>query len=123
MTAPRAVASTALAFALVGCGGGGQPALGPHGPQAGRTLGLFWLFLGVATAVWVLVVLTLGLALWRRRRQPEPDSPLDIDPRAERRGERVVTALVALTALVLVVLTAASYLTGRGLATIVDADA
>jgi cytochrome c oxidase subunit II len=123
MRARPALLSAALALAVAGCGGGWQSALEPHGPQAGRTLGLFWLFLGVAAAVWVLVVLALGLALWRRRRQPEPDSPLDIDPRAERRGERAVTALVALTALVLVVLTAASYLTGRGLAAIEDADA
>jgi cytochrome c oxidase subunit 2 len=106
-----------LLLFLGGCEGT-QSALDAAGPQARQTLWLFQFFLVVSTAVWVLVVLALAIAIGRRRRRrgPAPASPLELDRRAERRTERIVTGLTALTAAIITVLTAASYLTGRGLA-------
>jgi cytochrome c oxidase subunit II len=103
-------------LALAACEGW-QSALEAHGPQAGRTLGLFELFLWVCVIVWVLVVLALAWALWRGRRA-RPHPPLLVDKVSETHGERIVTALTLLTPLILVVLSVMSYLTGRSLAAI-----
>ncbi len=116
----RAVALLPL-MALAGCDGW-QSALAPHGPQAERSFGLFQLFLAVSAVVWLLVVLGLALALWHRRTSL-PGPPLALDERAEKRGERIVTGLAVLTAAILVVLTIASYLTGRGLAAMQGTEA
>jgi cytochrome c oxidase subunit 2 len=119
MSVSRPAVVAALAVAVGGCSGD-QSALGPQGPGAEFILDLFWLFLTVCTAVFVLVVLGLGYAL--RRRHPAPTRPLERDGRFERSAARLVAGLVAATAVVLVTLTGASYFTGRSLAGIGDGE-
>jgi cytochrome c oxidase subunit II len=101
-----------MPLSCAGCGGW-QSALEPHGPDARQIDGLFWLFVIIATLVWLLVMLFLGGALWRRRARsgkavvPNPDS--------ERRAGIAVGAAVAATVLTIAGLTLASYLATRDL--------
>jgi|GEM_PF-2880868 len=119
MSVSRPAVVAALAVAVGGCSGD-QSALGPQVPGAEFILDLFWLFLSVCTAVFLLVVLGLGYAL--RRRHPAPTGPLERDGRFKRSAARLVAGLVAATAVVLVTLTGASYFTGRSLAGIGDGE-
>lgn len=106
--------AAAVAFPLLcaGCSGW-QSALDANGTQAIHLKDLIWLFMAVCTAVWVLVVVVLAVALWRRR----ASRPRVVEPEAaqERRLTVAVTAAVAATVLIITILTAASFLTTRGL--------
>lgn len=101
-------------LALAGCGGW-QSALETRGPQAEDIRDLFTVFLAVCSVVWLLVALALSYGLWRRRRTTMP-GPLDLHEPTEQRTERIITALIALTTVILVALTVMSFSTGRGLA-------
>lgn len=102
--------------ALAGCGGW-QSALRTRGPQAEDIRDLLVLFFVVCGIVWGLVALALLIGLFRRRPAAAATAPpLATDPVADRRAERIVTAAVLITTLVLIVLTALSYATGKGLA-------
>jgi cytochrome c oxidase subunit 2 len=92
---------------------GWQSALDPKGPQAQALADLFWIFTGVCSAVWVLVMIALAAALLRRHR--ERLDPLAVDPATERRSTIVVSSAVALTAVILLVLTGFSYATQKNL--------
>jgi heme/copper-type cytochrome/quinol oxidase subunit 2 len=48
-----------------------QSILAPAGPQAARIAELWWLMLGVCTAVYVLVMIVLLWGSFRRRSQAE----------------------------------------------------
>ncbi len=98
---------------LSGCGGW-QSALDPQSAQARHLADLFWFFLIVCTLVWCLVVLALLLVLRRRRtavHNTREDSPARV-----RRKTVIVSALVALTAVILTVFAVASFYATRDFA-------
>lgn len=112
----RLLALLLVAPALAGCGGW-QSALETRGPQAEDIRDLLILFFVVCAVVWLLVALALLIGLFRRRPAAAVTAPpLATDPTVDRRAERVVTGLILVTAVVLIVLTALSYATGKGLA-------
>ncbi len=63
---PRLAGWLALGLCLGGCAGP-QSALDPHGPAAWEIARLWWITLGLGTAVFVLVMVFLLGALFRRR--------------------------------------------------------
>jgi cytochrome c oxidase subunit II len=110
-------AALTLILGLAGCAGNGsQSALDPAGPQAAHIESLWWVFFWVCAAVYVLVIAALLIGL-RRGPFRLRDVVLTPDPDGERRRTRIVGTAVAFTALILVVLTGASYFTDRALAT------
>lgn len=90
--------------------------LDPAGPNAELISGLFWWFTGVSALVWALVVLGLGAALSWPRPVHDAVLPLERGRAGEITAMRVVAALVAITASILVVLTLLSFFAGRSLA-------
>jgi cytochrome c oxidase subunit 2 len=109
-------------LALTGCTNG-PSALEPKGTAAERIADLFWLFTGVSGAVWLLVVIGLVIALLRRRSPAQRSSAIvPLEPRREHITRRVVEILVGITAVILVILTAASYFTGKSLANLVQKE-
>ncbi|MBC6982564.1 cytochrome c oxidase subunit II [Caulobacter sp. 17J80-11] len=92
-----------------------QSALHPAADQATRLLGLWDLMLWVCAGMYVLVIAFLAWAIWRRRRAAyliEPEVMVS-DPGLERAlGGWAVLIVVGL-----IVLTTASFLTDRALAT------
>ena len=99
-----------LALLCAGCSGW-QSANDPAGPMARDLDGLFWLFTLTCTAVWVAVMLVLAAALLRRPPGTEAGAA-----RSAKRSARVVGGAVAATVLVIIGLTAASYLATRSVA-------
>jgi cytochrome c oxidase subunit 2 len=97
---------------LAGCSGW-QSALDPHSGAATHLANLFWFFTLVCGLVWIAVVGALALVLLRRRKErndtPESDQPLQ-----HRRKTIIVTALVVLTALILVAFGLVSFYATRG---------
>jgi cytochrome c oxidase subunit II len=119
----RLIYAPCLLTVLLGGCTRGPSALAPKGIAAERIADLFWLFTIVSTIVWVLVVVGLAIALLRRRSPAERAGPLDqMEERRERITRRVVEVLVAVTAVILVVLTAASYFTGKSLANLIQEE-
>lgn len=117
MAQPGQWAGTAPMLILAGCSDW-QSALHPHGANARRTLDLIWSFSAVATGTWLLVMLVLAAAVLRRRLAGTTHLPLEIDVRQERRFTRVVASAVALTVLVLVILTTMSFFAGKSIASL-----
>ncbi|WP_420891091.1 cytochrome c oxidase subunit II [Mesorhizobium ciceri] len=109
--------SAAPILALAGCGDR-QSALHAHGANARRILDLIWSFSAIAVATWLLVMLILAAALLRRRLSETTRSPLEIDSRQERRFTRAVGSAIALTVLVLVMMTIASFFAGKSIASL-----
>lgn len=109
------VAGAPTAFALAGCEGR-QSALDPAGVQAERIADLWWLYVGVTGVIYVLVMLVILGAAARGR--PGTFDPPETRPsaRSERRRGLVVGAAVAVSAVVLLVLTVSEFLTGRAMA-------
>ncbi|HKP71867.1 MAG TPA: cytochrome c oxidase subunit II, partial [Pyrinomonadaceae bacterium] len=116
--------SLAACASLAGCAGV-QSALDPAGPQANRIDKIWWLFLYVSVAVWVLVMIFLALSIYygRGRRgkkgtdAPEVEERPDArpDPARERRMTTTVVVATVITTLTLIVLTVASFSIGRAL--------
>jgi len=102
------------AAALGGCSHV-QSSLSPEGDKAHAVATLFWLFTAVCVAVWLIVMGILGAALMRSRRAGA-GPVVEPDAGREHRTGIVVTAGVAITVVVLVVLTIASFLTNKGFA-------
>jgi cytochrome c oxidase subunit 2 len=105
-------AAALLPLGLSNCSGW-QSALDPKGPQAAHLADLIWWFVIICTIVWLLVMLALGYALLRGR-APRPD-PLHVDPSAERRAWIVVSAAVVATTVIVIALTALSFVSQRKL--------
>ena len=94
--------------------------LDPAGPQAGRINTLWWFLLIAAAIVFVTFAAALLLALRRGTRRASDTAPdPSPEPVVERSLARWVGGAVAVTAVILLSFTIASYLTGRGIATIV----
>jgi cytochrome c oxidase subunit 2 len=92
-----------------------QSALSPEGDKAQAVAGLFWLFTAVCAAVWLIVIAIMVVAVLRGR--PWEAAP-DVEPdrRREHRVGIVVTSGTAITVVILIVLTFASFLTNMGFA-------
>jgi cytochrome c oxidase subunit II len=105
----RAISVTLGTGALsIGCEGN-QSMFNPQGPAARSIAGLGWIMLAICLAVYVAVLVALWWALARARHVG------DELPQTTTRLTRVVAGAVALTAAILVTLTASSDLVGRGL--------
>lgn len=70
VTLRAAAVALVAAWALAGCAEAPSP-LQPRGPAAAGIATLWWVMLGLATAVFVLVMGLLGYGLFRRRRDGE----------------------------------------------------
>jgi cytochrome c oxidase subunit II len=107
-----------------------QSVLNAAGPQAARIGGLWWVFLAVSVVVWLGVLVALAAAIVRRRARPgppvveppghgaDPATRVPIaapDPAGDARMRRVVSGLVAATAVVLVVLLVVSTRAGHAM--------
>jgi cytochrome c oxidase subunit II len=120
------VTGTALALGALAALGP-QDILAPAGPQAQRISVLMWFLFATGGAVYLFVMAALALAVLRGRRRrleeglmPETrEGPLpEPDPRGEAVRRRAVTAAVAVTTVILLAVTAGSYLTGKAIATV-----
>jgi cytochrome c oxidase subunit 2 len=103
-----------LAAPLLGACRGAQSILDPASSQARDLDRLWWLFLGINGAIYVLVMIALVTAIVRRRR-PGGDPDPEPAPAGERRHALVVATCALASVLVLFVLTTLSYSTGRSL--------
>src|SRR3954451_11462445 len=105
----RSAAAALSMLAVTGCSG--WPAvIDPSSPQARHLANLFWLFTIVCAVVWFAVMLALGLAMYQGRNAPERGDPLEPNEDTDRHSSVVVSAAVAATVVVLIVLTWSSYL-------------
>lgn len=101
----------AAALLLSGCTVG-QSALDVHGENARQLLRLIWIFSGLSLLIWLAVIGGLALALFRNRSEPEAEP----DERGRRSASRVVAVATGLTAIIIIGLTALSYVADRSLA-------
>ncbi|HEX6898400.1 MAG TPA: cytochrome c oxidase subunit II [Thermoanaerobaculia bacterium] len=100
-----------------------QSALDPAGPQAERIGDVWWLMFWVCAVVMALVTLALLGGLLHARRRRESEAPQPIAPESHRRMTWVVSGALATTAVILLVLLAASVSTGRALGSLTSPDA
>lgn len=101
--------------ALSGCAGI-QSALDPAGPAAATLFRLIWSFSALCLVIWMLVIAALAATIVRQP-QARPE-PLRLNHRHDLAAQRIVAIATLLTAIVLVVLTLASFLANRSLAAI-----
>ncbi|MBZ5583288.1 MAG: cytochrome c oxidase subunit II [Acidobacteriia bacterium] len=108
----------AAAVALNGCGGHQQSALDSVGPQAGKIESLWWFFLWLLTAIFLIVIFATLWALTRRHRgiEQEPLERIHLPSgETEHRLTRVVAGASILTVIILFALLIASVTTGKAL--------
>ena len=131
MTRHTRLIALAIVTALTGACSGTQSALAPAGPQADAIARLWWFFCIVLTVVYVLVVGATTVAVFRRRRgHAAPDgAPMYGSPAAgapvfahsDTSDQRIVTTIVACTALtvaILIVFLFSTIATGRTIASL-----
>jgi len=99
-------------LASSGCSGW-QSALDPKGPQAESLAELIWTFTAIGTVIWLAVMAVLLIAVVRR--SPERPDPLTRRGPTERRGIVAVAGAAGATLLIVIALTALSYLSQRHL--------
>jgi len=85
-------------------------ALETGGPFAHEIARLFWIFAGIATAVYLIVIAVLVFSLWRRR--PANAAPADV---ASPMALRVIGGSLALTGIILVGWALADFFGNRAL--------
>jgi len=85
-------------------------ALEAGGPFAHEIARLFWIFAGIATAVYLIVIAVLVFSLWRRR--PANAAPADV---ASPMALRVIGGSLALTGIILVGWALADFFGNRAL--------
>ncbi|MFT3789339.1 MAG: cytochrome c oxidase subunit II [Tepidisphaeraceae bacterium] len=91
-----------------------QSALAPTGRQALLIDNLWWQFFAITGTVYLLVMLVLlGVAKRSRRDDVAATDPTLSDPPRDRKLTRVVTTLVAITAVILFGLMLSDFFTGR----------
>jgi cytochrome c oxidase subunit 2 len=105
---PRSTAAVAASLVLANCTGW-QSALDPHSPESDQLKQLLFLFVVLATIVWVGVMAVLFLALTRRNR--DPANPLSVNAPFERSAGRVIASAGAATTLIVLGLSIISYRT------------
>jgi cytochrome c oxidase subunit 2 len=112
MRARNGIALGLVSLALAGCSGW-QSALDPQGPEARHLAELIWIFTAVCAAVWLAVM--IGLLIGLLRRKTPYRQPIASPPASERTALRVIGALAAATAVVVLALTFLSYVSQRKL--------
>ena len=121
LKATSLLASASVFFSA--CGHGNQSAVEPSGLQAEHLSFLWWIFLGITAAVYVVVMVILVVAFVRKRRATaEDEADLLPDPSRETRVSNVVKAAVAVTLLTMFALMLVSFRTGRALNTLSQAQ-
>lgn len=104
---------------LTGCAGHQQSAIDPAGRQAARIGTLWWFFVWLLTAIFIVVMAFTLLTLLRSQRglgqQPIAATRLPPDE-AEAKLTRIVTGATIATVVILFVLLVTSITTGKGLA-------
>jgi cytochrome c oxidase subunit II len=116
-TVATALALTSLE--LVGCAGHQQSAVDPGGPQAGKIAGLWWFFLWLLTAIFVVVMAFVLLALMRRNRgigQQQLEETHLPPAETETRLTRIVAGATIATVTILFILLVTSVITGKAIA-------
>ena len=102
-----------------------QSALAPAGEQAARIAQLWWVFLWVLTAVFVIVASFLFFAILRSRREPRESAAelvaLIPEEGSERRASRIVIAALIATVAILFALLLYDFFTGRAIYAITSA--
>jgi cytochrome c oxidase subunit 2 len=115
---------TALtACVIVAQGAVSQSALEPGGVQADRILGLGHLYFWVCFAVYLAVVAAVVVAVGRRGSADDPAQVVHPPQETEHRLVRNVSLCVAGTVVLLIVLLAADFHTGRELHSLADKNA
>jgi len=108
-----------LVLTLAACAGHVQSVVDPHGPQAGKIAVLWWFFLWLLTAVFVVVMALTLWTLMRRHRGIEQE-PLETthlpSEQTEKKLTRVVTGATITSVVILFVLLGASVFTGKAVA-------
>jgi cytochrome c oxidase subunit 2 len=101
------------------CGHGDQSAVDAAGVQSERLGSLWWLFLGITAAVYIIVMVLLIIAFFRVKRANEQSEP-DIYPDAgrDKRIGNIIKAAVGVTTIVLFALMITSFRTGRAVDTL-----
>lgn len=112
-------AASAISLAILdGCAGHQQSAVDAAGPQAGRIETLWWFFLVVLGAIFIIVMALTAWTLTKRHRGLEQE-PLERthlpSQQTEARLTRVVTAATIATVIILFVLLVSSIVTGKGI--------
>ena len=105
---PRSTAAVAASLVLASCTGW-QSALDPQSPESDQLKQLLFLFVVLATIVWVGVMAVLFLALTRRNR--DPANPLSVNAPFERSAGRMIASAGAATTLIVLGLSIISYRT------------
>jgi cytochrome c oxidase subunit II len=121
----RAMREVAMAGAVLACAAcslhNAQNALDASGPQSQRIEGLWWLFLPIASVVWVIVV---AVMLWGAARKRGPREGMEMrggsevvaqDEARNRRMTRVVAGGVIATAVILFLMLVADFRVGQAL--------
>ncbi|MBV9215780.1 MAG: cytochrome c oxidase subunit II [Acidobacteria bacterium] len=108
------------ALSLASCGGN-QSAVDAAGIQAERLESLWWLFLYITAAVYVIVMIVLGVAVARRRRATAASVPeTSPDIKRDNRAATIVKVAVALSVVTLFALMVTSFRTGKAIASLAD---
>lgn len=95
---------------------GSQNMLNPAGPQADRISTLWWTFLYIGAAVYVIVIAVMLVGVMRARRHTHSLEPiLEPEPASERRTTRIVIGAVGVTAFILIALLVVDQITGRAI--------
>jgi cytochrome c oxidase subunit II len=104
-----------------------QSALNPAASESAHIVHLWWIFFWVTLVIFALVAIFLFLALLRNVRRVADDPQEAIVPEppqtAENRATRVVSALVALTVLILFALLIGDFFTGNAIYATPDPNA
>src|SRR4051812_47485565 len=96
-----------IATSSLGACTGPQSALDPQGLQSDQIRRTLFIFLTVASIVWVSVVVVLAIGLLRRKRPVAP--PLDIHQGFEERSGHVILGLGIATVAIVLGLSLVSY--------------
>jgi len=114
--------SGTLAFAsflFSSCGYGNQSAVESAGIQSQRLATLWWVFLAITAAVYVIVMVFLIAAFVRVRRADAGSEPeIKPEPARERKVGNIIKAAVAITAIILFALMITSFRMGRAIDTL-----
>ena len=99
-----------------------QEVLHSAGPQAAHIESLWWLTVAICAVVFIAILVAVGVAVMRKRvRVPMPPD-LSVLTKKERGAEVAVVAALGVSLLGLIVLTLASFVTDRALASLGPPD-
>jgi len=98
---------------LAGCSGN-QSSLNPAATQAGHISGLWWLFCGVLSLIYLIILGLLAFATFRGQTEATPPPPiLTPDPKSEKRKRTIISTAVGVVIVILFVFLIGDFATGR----------